>query len=170
MNAGASVGRHDQAMMPLRRRHPDQSQQTQQTGTSMKKPASAPALPTRLTREPEIVIGVNSGQQCKLYNCDNGREYKAKELVKMIGVTTETLRRRIRDHGWESLKILQTPETIRSEKKAATRARRVKEVKFAEGGNGEWARLGMKTRPENFARIRPLGSWEQDELEDEHER
>lgn len=129
-----------------------------------------PSKPTRIIRPPELVkIAGGRGNPPLLICCDDGREYTTVELARVVGCARETLRRRLKDHGWQSAEIFKTTLESCHDRMAATARRRASATNFADGGNSEWARLGLKTRSHNLKKRRPPGTWERQLQENSHD-
>lgn len=141
-------------------------------------PAMPLGQPTLLLKPPEQITGTR-GLPFYLFTCNDGGIYRITALAALKGLKAETLRHRLKDHPWWEPDILYTKEEALAAKKQKTAqrqaaARLAKEAarlaQLADGGNSEWARLGQKTRPQNFRRLKPWGSWEQQQEDRRHGR
>jgi hypothetical protein len=96
-----------------------------------------------------------------VYPCDDGRDYTRKELAALAGITTNQISDRIYAYGWDSLKILKNSADFMAAKKRETKERQaLAQAEIGQGGNDEWHRLSGSERPQNLARLRPLGIFE----------
>ncbi len=103
-----------------------------------------------VTKKPTLIIEepVKVGTRLEI-SCNDGRVYVLGELAEVIGVSPSTIYKRLRQHPWDSPRILASAlhqrDTIKKRVATAKRNKRKNESVFSH--------LGYRPRPEHLDRI-----------------
>ncbi|MBV5305579.1 MAG: hypothetical protein J0652_02675 [Desulfobulbaceae bacterium] len=139
------------------------------------------------TKRPTMIVSIGErvnigggGLPRCTYKCDDGKTYTRKELCAATGLNDDCLYRRINSGGLDNPTIfLPIDEYLEAKKRKteaaleerkqriATERERCRQERINSGGNGRifgGAITIDRPRHENLLRMRPLGSWEREQL------